>query len=125
MTDAGLAAIVVCSTLITYSGALVASFWHDGAFYLALLLPGFYLLLLGGRGLNRPDSSREARLLAEIGGMTGLLAVVLIQLGSGFAGPNVPSEERSGRLLFAPPLGAVLVAAACTTLRRSHAASTE
>lgn len=117
VTDAGLVVVVVCSTAIAYAGTLVSSFWGDGAFYLALLLPTFYGLTLGARQLNRLDRHRTARVLGFVGAAAGLLAISLVQLTSGLAGPGRLAGGEIGRLLLAPPLAAILVAAACSALR--------
>jgi hypothetical protein len=117
VTDAGLALVIVVSTLIAYGGTIISGIWQDGAFYLALILPGAYGLLLGAREINRAGDRRVARALATAGGAAGLLAIVVVQLYLGFAGPGHMTEADLGRLLIAPPMAAALVAVGCSALR--------
>jgi hypothetical protein len=121
VTEAGLLVVVVCSTTIAYAGTFVSSLWGDGAFYLALLFPMLYGLTLGARGLNRMDPRRATRVLAFVGAGAGLLAISLVQLTMGLAGPGHFSGGEIGRLFIAPPLAAILVAATCSALRKEGA----
>jgi hypothetical protein len=123
VTEAGLLVVVVCSTTIAYAGTFVSSLWGDGAFYLALLLPVLYGLTLGARRLNRLGPHREARVLAFAGAGAGLLAISLVQLSVGLAGPGHFTGGEIGRMFIAPPLAVIFVAATCSALSEGGTAT--
>ncbi len=118
VSDAGLLVVLAASTTVAYSGSILSSIWSSGAFYIALVLPALYGFTLGARDLNEPGDHHSVRVLVEAGAAAGLIAIAIMLVATGHAGPSAPTEGSVGRILILPPLAVMLTAAACSRATR-------
>lgn len=106
---------LVGSTVLAWSGQLATSVWdEEAAFYIALIFPVAYQLLLGSRETNEDETGRVSRVLLVTGSAAGVLAIIAVQIQVGFAGPGILGTGSLGRDLISLPLFAVLIGAACS-----------
>lgn len=111
-----LVVVLVASTLVTYAGVLVSSNLDDGAFYFGLVFPAAYLFLFEARALNQPGPERDRRRLEATAVAAVLTVIAVLQISTGYAGPDRPTLAELGRVLLQPALVAMLVAAAAFRL---------
>ncbi|HVA87367.1 MAG TPA: hypothetical protein VNF73_13765, partial [Candidatus Saccharimonadales bacterium] len=103
--------ILVVSTLLADGGALVPPVWSRALFYLALVFPLTYELAFDASALNRPGADRAGRLIEGLGARAGAITVVAIGVALGTVTPDSQGTGTVGRVLFAVPFTALLLAA--------------
>ena len=104
--------VLVVSTLLAHGATLIPAGWSVGLFYLALVFPIGYALLLDSQALNRPAPDRAARVVRALGLQAALLALVATAVAMGWSAPGSSLADEAGKLLFAVPFSVLLVAAA-------------
>jgi hypothetical protein len=105
-------AAILTSTLIAHTGWLLSSVASErAAFCLALVFAPAYQFLFASSRLNQDVPERPGRMLRATGLATAVMALITVQVATGFAGPRHEGIQSIGTLLIALPLAAVLVAA--------------
>jgi hypothetical protein len=104
--------VLIASTLSAYSGFLGNIFQSHWAslFYVGLVFPVAYEFLADSRELNESGSKRPTRLLTICGFALILMTAALALVAVGKLDQNSPTTGMLGRIMFGPPLVALLVA---------------
>ena len=76
--------------------SILSSIWSSGAFYIALVLPALYGFTLGARDLNEPGDHHSVRVLVEAGAAAGLIAIAIMLVATGHAGPSAQPRAAWG-----------------------------
>lgn len=121
--------VLVLSTALAYPASVVVPHLQTGmVFYVALLFPVLYALLLDSATLNRPHRDRVFRLLATLGSIVLILTVVALRVANGFLAPGIPNFASVGAELFKIPLVfllAVMAGVALADRTRTRAAEVQ
>ncbi len=110
-TPAALLLVLVVSTLLVHAGTLVPAVLVATFFFLALLFPIAYELLFDSEALNEAKPDRPGRVLESLGVRVGTLSLVALGIVVGSVAPSDADFGQLGRVLFAVPFSALLVAA--------------
>ncbi|MBA3236211.1 MAG: hypothetical protein H0T59_09515 [Chloroflexi bacterium] len=110
-TPAALLLVLVVSTLLVHAGTLVPAVLVATFFFLALLFPIAYELLFDSETLNEAKPDRPGRVLESLGVRVGTLSLVALGIVVGTVAPSDDNWGELGRVLFAVPFSALLVAA--------------
>ncbi len=110
-TPPALLLVLVVSTLLVHAGTLVPAVLVTTFFFLALLFPVAYELLFDSETLNEARPDRPGRVLESLGVRVGTLSLVALGIVAGTLGPSDAGWDQLGRVLFAVPFSALLVAA--------------
>ncbi len=121
-TPPALLLVLVVSTLLVHAGTLVPAVLVATFFFLALLFPVAYELLFDSEPLNEAKPDRPGRVLESLGVRVGTLSLVALGIVVGTVGPSDAGWDQLGRVLFAVPFSALLVAA--TLSQRDEPADT-
>ena len=115
VNTAVLTLVLAASTLSAYSGFLSAVFEsrYSVLFYLGLVFPIAYTFLANSKELNGAGSRRRTRIPSAV---SLALALLTASLAGVAANRLDESSAALGRILFGPPLVAMLVAAAVVAM---------
>ena len=110
--------VLIVSTVGAHSGFLANIFQsYAPLFYGGLVFPAVYQFLFDAEELNDSGADKPRRVLVLVAFTLALLTAALALVAFGSLDRNTTTEETLGRLLFGPPLLALLVAA--TFVRRA------
>jgi hypothetical protein len=119
ISRAGIAFVLVASTLAAYSGFLANIFQSHwtALFYVGLVFPVAYMFLADAQEVNE-SPQRPLLLLTLVMLSLLLLTAALALILEGELTSNSTTTGALGRVLFGPPLIALLIAATLTPVKR-------
>jgi hypothetical protein len=103
--------VLVVGTLLAHAGTVVPPGAATMLFFLALLFPIAYELLFDSEGVNRRQPDRPATVIESLAIRVGALSLVALGIAFGTLEPSNSGADQLGRVLFAAPFSALLVAA--------------
>jgi hypothetical protein len=106
-----LLAVLVTSTVLAHHASLTPLGWRQALFYAALVFPTVYQFLFDAEPLNRPGPARVTRVLAATGMAAVVVTIAATRLAIGFDRYSPVIANDPGRMLFAVPFAAILLAA--------------
>lgn len=103
--------VLVTSTVLAHHASLTPLDWRRALFYAALVFPAVYQFLFDAERLNQPGPARVTRVLAATGMAAVVVTIAATRLAIDFDrySPDVGNDP--GRMLFAVPFAAILLAA--------------